>query len=87
VADLVGHRAAWEPAYFFGGDEPELDGDDDIARYRRAKQAGDAEPVRGLIHPSSTANLIRVCEQLGLDGRPAGTWKPVRCGLWHRLFG
>jgi hypothetical protein len=73
-AIVEGTPQPWERVYFFDdapyrfddeGPWPEMLWDDisdeDIARYESARQAGDASPVLGLMHPSSTAPMHRVC--------------------------
>jgi len=95
--DVDGEPQSWERAYFFdegstadGDSWPDMLSDeltdDDTKRYEAAKRAGDAISVLSLLHPSSTAPMLRVCDSLGIKGdQPAGRWK--KRSFWARLFG
>ncbi len=84
---VEGEPQSWERAYFFDeGSTAERDtwpdmlfdelSDDDTMRYEAAKRAGDAMLVLPLLHPSSTAPMLRVCDSLGVKGdKPGGRWK------------
>jgi hypothetical protein len=95
---VEGEPQTWEKIYFF--DErstadaeawPDMLDDElsaeDRARYEEAKRLGDPSAIMGLLHPSSTAPMWRVCASLGIDeaAPPAGIWK--KPSLWSRLFG
>ena len=92
-----GESQSWENSYFFdegstanGDTWPDMLSDelsnDDIKRYEAAKRAGDASQVLSLLHPSSTAPMMRVCNSLGIMAdAPAGRWK--KRSFWARMFG
>lgn len=96
VAD-DGAKQPWEARYFFD-DAPTTEADewpdmlhddlsdDDVARYERARAAGDPRPVMDLFHPSSARAMRRVCQFFGVDAdAPVGLWK--KPSLWSRLTG
>lgn len=94
---VEGEPQTWERDYFFDEGStassdawPDLLSDelsnDDIERYADAKRLGDASSVLSLLHPSSTAPMLRVCASLGIKAdEPAGVWK--KPSFWSRLFG
>lgn len=93
---VEGEPQPWERVYFFdvgstadGDPWPDMLSDelsdDDMKRYEEAKRAGDASQMLSLLHPSSTAPMMRVCDSLGIRGeQPAGRWK--KRSFWARLF-
>ena len=95
--DVDGEAQSWERAYFFdegstadGDTWPDMLSDelsdDDMKRYEEAKRAGDASKVLTLLHPSSTAPMMRVCDFLGIKAdEPTGRWR--KRSIWCRLFG
>lgn len=94
---VEGEPQPWERAYFFddgstaeGDTWPDMLSDElsesDIERYNEAKRNGDAISVLQLLHPSSTAPMMRVCNSMGIRAdAPAGRWK--KRSFWSRLFG
>lgn len=94
---VEGEPQFWECRYFFD-ESSTTDGDtwpdmlfdelsdDETMRYEAAKRAGDAMSVLPLLHPSSTAPMLRLCDSLGISGdQPAGRWK--QRSFLARLFG
>ena len=85
---VEGTPQPWERAYFFD-DAADMLWDDmseeDVARYEAARRVGEASSVMDLMHPSSTAPMIRVCDSFDVPpDRPLGRWK--KRSLLSRLF-
>ena len=87
----AGAPQSFERFYFFGGEQkPDMLDDDasreDIARYRVAREAGDATGILDILHPSSVLPLIRMVEHFGIDpDSPMGRYE--RPSWWKRLLG
>jgi len=93
---VEGEPQSWERSYFFddgstteGETWPDLLFDelseDDAKRYDEAKRAGNAMSVLSLLHPSSPAPMLRVCESLGIKAdEPEGRWR--KRSVWSCLF-
>jgi hypothetical protein len=79
-----GSPQAWEAAYFFAEDEGTGDAekwphnlgdeltDDEIARYERAKQRGDATSIMDLVSGGSAWSIHRLCAHFGVDAAEPG---------------
>lgn len=85
--DVDGEPKSWERTYFFdedstanGDTSPDMlseeQSGDDTKRYWEAKRAFDARSALSLLHPSSTAPMLRVSKSFGIESElPTGRWK------------
>lgn len=96
---LEGTQQPWEAAFFFddAAANPEDDwpdllsdeaSDEELARYRAAREARDASEVMDLLGPHSLAPLHRLAAHLGVDGSapPHGALRG-KGSLLKKLFG
>lgn len=95
---LEGKQQPWEARFFFAGGDgrdswpdmlsDEVD-DEALARYRAAREAGDASSVMDLLEPSSLECLYRLAVALGVSGEapPDGVLEKRKGSLLGKLFG
>jgi hypothetical protein len=97
-----GSQQPWEPAYFFADDEGVEEGenwplnlgdevtDEELARYKRAREQKDAAPIMDLLSGGSAWSIHRLCAHFGVDPAKPGArftpptnWKPrlIRAGV------